>query len=431
MSKVLQTNNSLHRNTVYSNVLRVVNNKKFKIAMEVAKIAGSTFSMYAEKRSNWGLISGMGSCALKLIEELNVYPWDYFDNWDVVLNKEFSSLIVSILVDFPYEEITPSSESVTAAVRLYDLKGHKVGYIANKKMTDSRVKAVYAMPEEIVEVEEILRELIWKKFDCQNIVIRKNKVVVSGDRNNDIITFDNDETFKPLDSQLANEKADLYKRFNDAGISRALLFYGPPGTGKSTLARAIVDKLGYKTLRVKLNDLSGLDGTTLLDSISLVQPDALILDDLDRSHNKDDLLETFEALHNSHLKLVIASANNTSRFDGALLRPGRFDDIVLVERLDDVVIKNVLGEENLDLFETVKDWPIVFVEDVRRRLQVMSKEEATESIKELTDRVESIKNYVVNDEWSLQSTPVTKNKFWEDDNDDDDMQYGEGGNRLY
>ena len=385
---------SKKKQTIAGTIINVLNNKHFKSLFEVAKELGTAITTYREKGSKWALIAGVGSAAIKLADSNEVYIWDYFDEWESLLNKDFAALVTKVVTKWPHEDIISEQNAI---IRIHDVDGCKVGYIATKKYVE-RAQQMFVLPEHKEKAESIIRAALWKRFDGQNIVIKKNRRLLPA-KDEDWIQFEIDEYFKPLHSELAEKFAAFYKRCDEAGMSRALLLYGPPGTGKSTMARSIINKLGYKSFRVKLSDLHSLDGSTLGESIQIFQPDALILDDLDRSHNQEDLLETLEIFHDK-LKLVIATANNTARFDRALLRPGRFDDIELVERLDDEVIKKVLGDHG-DLFEEVKMWPIVFIEDLMKRFKVMTPEDAKNSIKELGDRVTQICDYDVNDdEWS-------------------------------
>ena len=74
-------------------------------------------------------------------------------------------------------------------------------------------------------------------------------------------------------------------------------------------------------------------------------PVAVILDDFDRAHNQDEMLEVLEYFQ-QRVKLVIATVNDKKQIDQAILRPGRFDELISVKNLDTEVVLNVLGKEN-------------------------------------------------------------------------------------
>ena len=65
------------------------------------------------------------------------------------------------------------------------------------------------------------------------------------------------------------------------------------------------------------------------------------------------------------------------------------------------MVRAVLGDEHAFAYETVKDWPIAFIQEYVKRLRFMNPEEAAASVKELAHRVKRLKKY-------------------DDDDDDDD-----------
>jgi hypothetical protein len=61
--------------------------------------------------------------------------------------------------------------------------------------------------------------------------------------------------------------------------------------------------------------------------------------------------------------------------------------------MDDDVVKAVLGDKHSFAYDTVKDWPIAFIQEYVKRLRFMSPEEATASVKELAQRVKRLSKY--------------------------------------
>ena len=118
----------------------------------------------------------------------------------------------------------------------------------------------------------------------------------------------------------------------------------------------------------------------------------MILDDFDRSDMQAKLLETLEFFQ-QHVKLVIATVNNKNHLDEAILRPGRFDELLQIKQMDDDVVRAVLGDEHAFAYDTVKDWPIAFIQEYVKRLRFMNPEEAAASVKELAQRVKRLKKY--------------------------------------
>ncbi|TWU18374.1 ATP-dependent zinc metalloprotease FtsH 4 [Allorhodopirellula heiligendammensis] len=163
-------------------------------------------------------------------------------------------------------------------------------------------------------------------------------------------------------------------------IPKGVLLVGPPGTGKTLLARAIAGEAG-----VPFFSLSGSDFVEMFVGVGAARvrdmftqatnraPCIIFIDELDalgksRSGNAvgghDEREQTLNALlvemdgfgANSGV-IVIAATNRPETLDPALLRPGRFDRHVLVDRPDvagrehilSVHVKNVKLDEDVDL----------------------------------------------------------------------------------
>ncbi|MEM6692384.1 MAG: ATP-dependent zinc metalloprotease FtsH [Planctomycetota bacterium] len=163
-------------------------------------------------------------------------------------------------------------------------------------------------------------------------------------------------------------------------IPKGVLLIGPPGTGKTLLAKAIAGEAG-----VPFFSLSGSDFVEMYVGVGAARvrdmfqqatnrsPCIIFIDELDalgksRSGNSvgghDEREQTLNALlvemdgfdSNSGV-IVIAATNRPETLDPALLRPGRFDRHVLVDRPDvggreeilKVHIKNVRLDDSVEL----------------------------------------------------------------------------------
>jgi len=252
------------------------------------------------------------------------------------------------------------------------------------------VDHIYAETERLDEARECIKQLLWDRFKGKSLVMRRsNRVSISGDDSR--VTFEVDDVFESKLSKRAAELSEELKRPLEEGVSRSIMFYGPPGTGKSTMARTIVERMGLRSFRIRIADLGQLENSTLFEAINIFEPDAVILDDFDRSHNQASLLETLEFFHQK-VKLVITTVNNRRALDDALLRPERIDILELVDHMDEEVVKHVLGPY-VDGYDLVKGWPIAFIGEYVKRRKYMSVEGAAESVKELTRRVADLKGY--------------------------------------
>jgi hypothetical protein len=129
--------------------------------------------------------------------------------------------------------------------------------------------------------------------------------------------------------------------FLDNGLTRKILFYGPPGTGKTTLARTLARKVSKgKTLRIESNAIESAGTRAVMDFIMLLRPKVVLFDDLDRSKGMVvEILHYMEGIGNTDSiyrelwddgLLIVGTVNTLKTIDPALLRPGRFDEVVQV-----------------------------------------------------------------------------------------------------
>nr|WP_171783979.1 ATP-binding protein [Isoptericola halotolerans] len=131
-----------------------------------------------------------------------------------------------------------------------------------------------------------------------------------------------------------------------------LLLYGPPGTGKTFMARAVAGELGARFLTVTLADIldkyigeSEQNLHQLFQRARQLAPAVLFLDEVDAIGGKrtqytgssgmrtvvNQLLQEMDGMGSDNDGLfVLGATNHPWDVDSALLRPGRFDRMVLV-----------------------------------------------------------------------------------------------------
>lgn len=145
---------------------------------------------------------------------------------------------------------------------------------------------------------------------------------------------------------------ELAKAFGKS-LRGGLVLYGPPGCGKTFMARAIAGELGAQFLTVNLADiLAPTFGQTernlhaLFERARSLTPAVLFLDEIDAIGAKrsgigagwsgmramvDQLLMELDSMEADNDGLfVLAATNSPWDVDPALLRPGRFDRMLLV-----------------------------------------------------------------------------------------------------
>lgn len=171
-------------------------------------------------------------------------------------------------------------------------------------------------------------------------------------------------------------------------IPKGVLLVGPPGTGKTLLAKAIAGEAG-----VPFFSLSGSDFVEMYVGVGAARvrdmfqqatnraPCIIFIDELDalgksrsgstvgghdeREQTLNALLVEMDGFDSNSGVIVVAATNRPETLDPALLRPGRFDRHVLVDRPDvggreeilQVHVKNVKLDEKVDLREVASITP--------------------------------------------------------------------------
>ena len=139
-------------------------------------------------------------------------------------------------------------------------------------------------------------------------------------------------------------------------IPRGVLLVGPPGTGKTLLARAVAGEAGVPFFRISGSDFVemfvGVGASRVRDLFRQARekaPCIIFIDELDaigksrhnsyssndeREQTLNQLLVEMDGFDNKTGLILLAATNRPDVLDPALLRPGRFDRQVVVDRPD-------------------------------------------------------------------------------------------------
>ena len=376
----------------------VVNNPKVRNSFQIGSDVFGAFAPMIENPSKWNLARGIFCVGKVLVDRYEIYVDDYFDgsdDWTAPYTLDFSPLIMDVFKSYPF--VTMSSGGHDTYVKIVDLgDGCQIGWTVWEKI-QTHISSVYIHIDQLEETKEKIKAALWEKFKDKSLTMRRSQHGLRRSDDSLAVTFEPDILFAPLPSQRATEYSAYLKRCLGADVPRSVMLYGPPGTGKSTMACTIVNHLGLRSFRIRIGDLERMENSTLFDAINIFVPDAVILDDFDRAHNQDELLEVLEYFQ-QRVRLVIATVNDKTDIDQAILRPGRFDELVNIKCLDEDVVRNVLGQQNLDVFDIVKSWPVAFIHELVKRRRFMSPEDALKATAELRHRVARLKEYDDDDE---------------------------------
>ena len=188
----------------------------------------------------------------------------------------------------------------------------------------------------------------------------KSKARVTLDEKNRV-TFDDvagaDEVKEELEEIV--EFLKMPKKFNEIGakIPKGVLLYGPPGTGKTLLARAVAGEAGVAFFSISGSDFVemfvGVGASRVRDLFEQAKKNApciIFIDEIDavgrqrgagvggghdeREQTLNQLLVEMDGFNSNEGIIILAATNRPDILDPALLRPGRFDRQVTVDRPD-------------------------------------------------------------------------------------------------
>jgi len=142
-----------------------------------------------------------------------------------------------------------------------------------------------------------------------------------------------------------------------AKIPKGVLLYGPPGTGKTLLARAVAGEAGVPFFSISGSEFVemfvGVGASRVRDLFTQArasQPSIIFMDEIDavgrhrgaglggghdeREQTLNQILVEMDGFHQDSTVILIAATNRPDILDPALLRPGRFDRQIVVDRPD-------------------------------------------------------------------------------------------------
>jgi cell division protease FtsH len=174
-----------------------------------------------------------------------------------------------------------------------------------------------------------------------------------------------DEAVEEL--QEIKEFLENPKKFQALGarIPKGVLLYGPPGTGKTLLARAVAGEAGVPFFSISGSDFVemfvGVGASRVRDLFEQAKqaaPCIVFMDEIDavgrhrgaglggghdeREQTLNQLLVEMDGFELKDNIILIAATNRPDILDPALLRPGRFDRQIVVDRPDRIGRRKIL-----------------------------------------------------------------------------------------
>ncbi len=173
------------------------------------------------------------------------------------------------------------------------------------------------------------------------------------------VTFDDVAGLKAAKRDLQEvvgflKEPERYRRLGGK-VPRGVLLVGPPGTGKTLLARAVAGESGVPFYSISASEFIemfvGVGAARVRDLFAEAKksaPAIIFIDEIDavgrarggglggsheeREQTLNQLLSEMDGFSRNDLTIVLAATNRPDVLDPALLRPGRFDRRVVVDR---------------------------------------------------------------------------------------------------
>jgi cell division protease FtsH len=245
-------------------------------------------------------------------------------------------------------------------IKLMDEKG--VAYFADSREGSAILNIIFSW---VLPIAILL--FIWRFFLKRlgnmggNVLsVGQNRAVIVAE--GDIATRFNDVAGVDEAKEELVEVVDFLKnprKYTDIGgkIPKGVLLVGPPGTGKTLLARAVAGEAGVVFFRMSGADFVemfvGVGAARVRDLFKQARdkaPCIIFIDELDaigksrinnvgggndeREQTLNQLLVEMDGFDATSGLIILAATNRPDVLDPALLRPGRFDRQVLVDRPD-------------------------------------------------------------------------------------------------
>ncbi|HEY5959032.1 MAG TPA: ATP-dependent zinc metalloprotease FtsH, partial [Polyangiaceae bacterium] len=161
-----------------------------------------------------------------------------------------------------------------------------------------------------------------------------------------------------------------YRRLGSR-VPKGVLLVGPPGTGKTLLARAVAGEAGVPFYSINGSEFVemfvGVGASRvreLFEEAKKVSPAIIFIDEIDavgrargagigggndeREQTLNQLLSEMDGFARNELVIILAATNRPDVLDPALLRPGRFDRRVIIDRPELAARKGILGVHTKD-----------------------------------------------------------------------------------
>jgi len=188
--------------------------------------------------------------------------------------------------------------------------------------------------------------------------------------------------------------------FSEGNVPRAVILDGEPGTGKSVASLYIARKMNakaavfsaenYQHFVASPNSSEGMVSGSVMGE--MLRPEVLIINDIDRL-DTDDQLSLLDNLDTakSYAKIIFVTTNNYRKLIEPIRRPGRLDDLIHVPGLTNEEVRQVAPDLPLAIVQRVHNWPVAYVADIQRRIDILGVEDALKELHLLETRLSEVR----------------------------------------
>lgn len=237
-----------------------------------------------------------------------------------------------------------------------------------------------------------LMNVFWEKYSGRILLESKIAGNASYERTNTVTLSPYNQKNDAIFGSLLNEKAkfkEMHNKYVKDNVQRTYLFYGKPGTGKSSFALSVAQELSNRILILNADGLKNFLVSDLGFLLDCLNPEFLIIDDIDRIDMEDSLSTLFlifSEFKSKYNKIsVIITLNDINSLDQALIRPGRVDEIIEFKTPDEDDRREILsryliefGISEYDIDEIIiesEGLTAAFLKEISVQIKYKSKQE--------------------------------------------------------
>lgn len=311
---------------------------------------------------------------------------DYFLEWEALESWGYADTLFRVSEGHPSMHVVPGVESDVAYE--CEIHGVRIGWERYSERIYGPHVPKGADPDAAYVA---LGRLLWEHLGTNAVL------TVEGHEGSAVPQFQTAVEGPALGSQQGREITERIQAFQQNGVHRSILLVGLPGTGKSCMMRFIAQQVGGFTLRIPTSDMEELTLRQIQGAVRILRPNVVEIDDFDRFCTRygRDMGEVSFALDAieyiaSIAEVLLVSANLSKDFPEALMRPGRLDEVEIVDEMDPEVVDALIGEVKPSLRKKLGKMPVAFIVEFARRRETLGPERAFGELAELEDRIAGV-----------------------------------------